>query len=131
MMSSNVEPQVALVMVQRSVALVPAGTPVMVVVADAGVVIEAVPLWSVHTPVPGAAAFAVLVKVATLQFSTLGGPASATGGCASLVSVMSVKLGVHSAPLVTVQRTTALVPAGTPVTVVVREEGLVMKAVPL
>jgi hypothetical protein len=42
--SSCVEPQVPLVIVQRSVALVPAGTPVIVVVGEPEVVIEAVPL---------------------------------------------------------------------------------------
>jgi hypothetical protein len=41
--SSMVEPHVPLVMVQRSVALVPAGTPVMVVVDKVLVVIVAVP----------------------------------------------------------------------------------------
>jgi hypothetical protein len=39
-----VEPQVPFVIVQRRVALVPAGTPVIVVVGEPEVVIEAVPL---------------------------------------------------------------------------------------
>ena len=80
MMSSKVDPHVALVIVHRSVALVPAGTPVIAVVAEPGVVIKAVPPCSVQTPVPGAAALPVIVKVPELQFSMLGGPASATGG---------------------------------------------------
>lgn len=41
-----------MVIVQRRVALVPAGTPVIPDVADEGVVIVAVPLTTLQVPVP-------------------------------------------------------------------------------
>jgi len=48
--------------VQRNVTLVPAATPVTVVVAEDGVVIVAEPLTIDHTPVPIAGAVAAMVK---------------------------------------------------------------------
>ena len=77
-MSSDDEPQLPLVMVQRSVALVPTGMPVMVVVGEPGVVMVAVPLATVHTPVPDVAALPVMANEPELQLSNLSRPASAT-----------------------------------------------------
>ena len=58
-----------LVIVQRKVALLPDGMPVTVVVADAVLVIVAVPDSTVQRPVPGPAAFAAIVKVPLLHCS--------------------------------------------------------------
>src|SRR5687768_13512599 len=58
---------VPFVTVHLTVALVPAATPVTVVVGDPGVVIVALPLISVHTPVPGEGALCVIVKVEVLH----------------------------------------------------------------
>ena len=64
--------QVPFVTVQRTVALVPAATAVMVVVGELGVVIVAEPLINVHTPVPGLGALCVIVKVLVLHWVWLG-----------------------------------------------------------
>ena len=53
--------------VHLKVAVVPAAKPVTVVVALDGVVIVAVPLTNVHTPVPTEGAVAAIVKVVVLQ----------------------------------------------------------------
>jgi hypothetical protein len=52
-------------------------------------------------------------------------------GGASLISVISATLVGHEAPLLTVQCITTELPAATPVTVVVREVGFVIVAVPV
>ena len=52
----------ALDMVHLKVALVPTGTPVTADVGEAGVVIVAVPLTTVHKPVPTAGVLAASVK---------------------------------------------------------------------
>ena len=67
--TSSVEEHVPLVMVHRRVALVPTGTPVTVDVADEGVVIVAVPLTRLHTPVPEVAALPARVKEPLLQLA--------------------------------------------------------------
>jgi hypothetical protein len=72
-----------------------------------------------------------MVNVATLQLLMLRGPASATVGGASLVSVISATLVEHEAPFVTVQCITTELPAATPVTVVVGEAGFVIVAAPV
>jgi len=64
--------QVPLVTVHLTVALVPAAMPVIVVVGEPAVVIAAVPLTSVHTPVPGDGALCVIVKVEVLHKVWLG-----------------------------------------------------------
>ena len=126
--SSKVEPHTApLLIVQRRVALVPAGTPVTVVTALAGVVIVAVPEIKVHSPVPGAAAFAVIVKLDVLHWS-LSTPASAVGAGAVFVKTISSKLLPQLFEIV--HLTVALVPAAMPVTVVFGKDVLVMVAVP-
>ena len=48
-------------------ALVPAATPVMVVVGELGDVMVAVPLIKVHTPVPTDGELCVMVKVDVLH----------------------------------------------------------------
>ena len=55
-------------MVQRSVALLPDGTPVTVDVRDDGVVIVAVPETKLHIPVPTVGALPDSVKLPLLQF---------------------------------------------------------------
>ena len=54
-------------MVHRSVALLPAGTPVTPDVGDEGLVILAVPLTTLHNPVPGAGELPARVKLPLLQ----------------------------------------------------------------
>ena len=61
-----------MVTVHFIVAVVPAVTPVIVVVGEPGVVIVAVPLTSVHTPVPTDGALCVIVKVDVLHKVWLG-----------------------------------------------------------
>jgi hypothetical protein len=65
--SSVAAVQGALVTVHLNVALVPAGTPVTPEVGEDGVVIVAVPLTTVHVPVPAAGAVAASVKLPLLQ----------------------------------------------------------------
>src|SRR5690606_35715969 len=52
--------------VQRSVAEVPAGTPVMVVVGEVGLVIVAVPETTLHVPSPTIGVLALMIKVPLL-----------------------------------------------------------------
>jgi hypothetical protein len=56
-----------LLIVHLKVTLLPAATPVIVVVGDAALVMVAAPASMVHKPVPGAAAFAASVKVDVLH----------------------------------------------------------------
>ena len=60
--------QGALLMVQRRVALLPAGTPVTVEVGEEGVVIVAVPLTTLQLPVPTVAVLPANVNEPLLQF---------------------------------------------------------------
>ena len=114
--------------VQRRVAGVPAVTPVTPDVGEEGVVIVAVPLTTLQTPVPTLALLPASVKDPLLQF-TRSLPAEATVAVAWFVSTTS-SVEVH-VPLVVVQRSVTFVPAGIPVTVEVGEEGVVIVAVPL
>ena len=67
-MTSSVDAlQDPLEMVHRSVALEPAGMPVTVDVEDDGAVIVAVPLTTVHCPLPVAGVLPARVKVPELQ----------------------------------------------------------------
>jgi hypothetical protein len=59
---------VPLVIVHRKVALVPAGTPVTVVVGDVESVIVPVPLIKVHDPVPTEGALADKVNIELLHW---------------------------------------------------------------
>jgi hypothetical protein len=65
--SSVTAVQGGFVTVHLNVALVPAGTPVTVEVGEDGVVIVAVPLTTVHVPVPAAGAVAASVKLLVPQ----------------------------------------------------------------
>ena len=56
-----------MVTVHFTLALVPAATPVMVVVGEVLSVIVAAPLSRVHNPVPGDGALCVMVKVEVLH----------------------------------------------------------------
>jgi hypothetical protein len=61
-----------LVTVHFTVALVPAATPVMVVVGELGDVMVADPLSKVHNPVPTDGALCVIVKEEVLHNVWLG-----------------------------------------------------------
>ena len=65
--TSSVDVQAPFVIVHLSVALVPTGTPVTVEVLDVGVVMVAVPLTTVHAPVPVTGALPASVKFPLLQ----------------------------------------------------------------
>jgi hypothetical protein len=126
--TSSVDVHVPLVIVHLSVALVPTGTPVTVEVADDGVVIVAVPLTTLHTPVPVEAAFPASVKDPLLQFAR-SVPAAAIVAAASFVNTMVS--AVEQVPFVIVHASVAEVPAVKPVTPEVGEDGVVIVAVPL
>ena len=128
-MSSKVLPQLPLVIVQRTVALVLGAMPVTVVLGTAGLVIVAVPACKLHTLVPTAGVFPAIVKIDVFHCS-MSTPASALVGVAVLLITTSSKVEPQTAPLLIVQRNVAAVPAGTPVTVVVALAGVVMVAVP-
>ena len=64
--------QVPFVTVHLIVALVPGATPVIVVVGEPGVVIVAVPVIKVHTPVPIDGALCVIVKLPVLHWIWFG-----------------------------------------------------------
>lgn len=126
--TSSVEVHVPLVMVQRKVAEVPAVTPVTPEVGEDGVVIVAVPLTTLHTPVPEVAVLPTSVKEELLQL-TRSEPALATVAAAWFVKTTS-SVDEH-VPFVIVQRKVAGVPAVTPVTPEVGEDGDVIVAAPL
>src|SRR5690606_17925487 len=130
MISSKLSAHVPLLIVQRRVAEVPAGTPVTVVVGDVRFVIFAVPDSTDQTPVPTAGVLAFRMNVPLLHCSICGSPASATGGDAWLVRTTSSKVSVQ-VPLEIRQRSVADVPAGTPVTCVSRSVASTMVAAPL
>ena len=82
-MTSSVETgHTPLEIVHRKVTLVPAVTPVTVVVGEEGAVIVAVPLTILHVPVPVTGVFAAMVKLEVLQ-SVWSGPAAAVVGNSS------------------------------------------------
>jgi hypothetical protein len=84
--TSSVEAvQLALVTDQRSVALVPAVTPVTAEVAEEAVAIVAVPLTTVQVPVPVAGVLAAMVKSPLLHLAW-SGPALAVVGNACTVA---------------------------------------------
>jgi phosphohistidine swiveling domain-containing protein len=119
--------QVPLVTVHFNTAVLPAGTPVTVDVFDVGLVMLAVPLKIVQSPVPGLGLFPANVNDPLLHWAWLLPALEVTG--ASLVKD-TFEFALH-VPLVTVHFNTAVLPAGTPVTVDVFDVGLVMLAVPL
>src|SRR3970040_568365 len=121
-MSSEVAAHTPLPMVQRRVTEDPAATPVMVVVAEFGLVIVTAgpPTW-LQVPVPTTGVFAAMAKVLVLHCSMAGTPASAAVGGAKLVSTTS-SVVTAQVPLSTGQRRVTEVPAETPVGVVVADE---------
>src|SRR5690606_6126390 len=127
--SAKVSTQLPLLTVHRTVMLVPKAIPVIVVNGFAGFVMEAVPDCMLHCPTPIAGETAAIVKVLLLHCSMLT-PASAVVGLAVLLSTSSSKVLPQTTPLLIVQRKVALVPAGTPVIVVVALAGVVIVAVP-
>lgn len=128
-MSRVLEIQPGMLTVQRSVAPVPADTPVAVVLGSAGFVMTAAPLTTLQAPVPAASAVALSVKEPLLQLDRLP-DTTAADGPALLVNTTSEVLLVQL-PLLTVQRNIAILPAGTPVTVVLASAVLAITAVPL
>jgi hypothetical protein len=62
-----VEQEGPLVIVHRTTALAPEGTPVIVVVADVALVITAVPVTTLHAPTPAPGAVAAIVNVPLLH----------------------------------------------------------------
>src|SRR5258707_1237852 len=126
LISSKVAAQLPLLIVHLKVAALPAVIPVMVVVGLVLFVIVAVPLWTLQAPVPTTAVFAAIGNVLVLHWFRLT-PASATVGLALFVNTTSSVLGVHT-PLLIVQRNVTLLPAVSPVTVLVFEPAAVMLA---
>ena len=72
--------------VHLNVALVPTRTPVTAEVGEAGVVMKAVPLTTLHAPVPTEAMFPASVKFPLLQLAWLV-PAAAAVGVAATVNI--------------------------------------------
>lgn len=125
--TSSWDVQVPLVVVQRNVALVPAGIPVTLDVGDDAVVMVAVPLTTVQRPVPVVGTLPAIVNDPLLHWAW-SAPAFAVVGSASFFNTTSSV--DEQVPLVTVQRSVALVPTGTPDTVVVFDRGLAIVAIP-
>ena len=121
--------QVALVIVQVNVALVPAAIPVTPELNKAGDVIVAVPLVTVQIPDPIVGLFPAKVNVDRLHWA-IAVPALDTVGKASLVRT-TVDDDGGQVPLVIVQVNVALVPAAIPVTPELYKVGEVIVAVPL
>ena len=129
MISSLLLRQLPLLTVQRSVALVPEGTPVMVVVRKDAFVIVAVPPTRLHAPTPTVGAVAFIVKDPVLHCCISATPASAVLGLSWFVIITSSVL-FGQLPLLIVHLRVALLPNGTPVTPLVSELMLVTLAVP-
>jgi hypothetical protein len=126
--SSDEVGQIPFVIVQRSVAEPPITKPVTPEVAEAGVVIVAIPETTVHKPVPIAGALPASVAVVILQ-RFWSGPALAVVGAWSILSITSSLL-LPQPPLDIVHRNVTLVPNDKPVTVEVGEAGVVIVAIP-
>lgn len=124
-----VVPQLPLLIVHCRVALVPAATPVTVVLYNVGAVIVAPPLTTVHNPVPGEGLFPAKVKMLLLQL--LWGPPAFAAGAGNLFVKTTLDEELGQVPLLIVHVSVALVPAATPVTVDPGDVGVVMVAVPL
>ena len=116
--------------VHLKVALVPAVTPVTVVVGEVVLVMVAVPAITLQAPIPEVGALAAIVKVLVLQ-SVMSPPAKDAVGNELLVRITSSWLTAQTTPLVIVHLNVALVPTGTPVTPLVGLDGVVIVAVPV
>ena len=121
--------QAPLLIVHLNVTLLPPAKPVRPVVALALEVITALPLCTLHAPVPVVGILAVTVPVLTLH--TLWSlPADAAVGGAAIATLTSSVVAVHP-PLLIVHRNATLPPTVIPVTVVVALVGVVIVHVPL
>ena len=125
-MSSKLSGQLPLLIVQRTVALLPAAMPVIVVVGLPALVTVAVPLSTLQVPTPTAGVFAAIVNIPLSHWSR-STPASDVVGLAVLVKVTSSSSSGHK-PLLIVQRNTTLLPAFKPVTPLVAVPGVVITA---
>ena len=95
------EEHVPLLIVQVKVALVPAVIPVTPEVAEAGVVIVAVPLVTVHKPLPVLGVFPAKANAAVLHW-LIADPATEVVGVASTVIELVVADAEHPLLLVAV-----------------------------
>src|SRR5690606_13668736 len=129
-MSSELGVHPPLLIVQRKVAVVPTGTPVIVVVGEVGLVIVAVPETTVQVPVPTTGVMALITNVLLSHCSISTGPASAVVGSARLVRTTWSTLAPQ-VPFSTRHSRVADVPAGTPVTVGLKAPGVVIVAIPV
>jgi hypothetical protein len=118
-----------LVIVHVNVAVVPTGTPVTPDVGEDAVVIVAVPIVTVHKPVPTDGVLPASVKLPLLQLLRFV-PAFEIVAGALLVNITSSKDAVHGLFEI-VHLNVALVPAGTPVTADVGDVLVVIVAVPV
>ena len=128
-MSSKLGAQLPFVIVHRTTVGTlpsPAVTPVIVVEDDDALVITPGPLIMLHNPVPTTGVLADMANVDVPHWSVFT-PASATVGVALLVSTTSSLLTVHT-PLLIVHLNVTLLPAVSPVTVLVFEPGVVITA---
>jgi len=121
--------QSPLVIVHCNTVLLPAVTPVTVLVLDVGVVIVPGPLIIVHNPLPTLGLLPANVKVLVLHCTWVL-PAIDVVGVASFCNVTCDDDDVH-APFDIVHCNTVLLPAVTPVTVLVFDDGVVIVPVPL
>jgi hypothetical protein len=75
-----VEQEAPLVIVHRTTALAPEGTPVTVVVGEAGLVITAVPVTTLHVPAPTVGAVAAMANIPLLHCVILEPATAALAG---------------------------------------------------
>ena len=119
---------VPLLIVHLKVELAPTVSPVIVVVGELTVVIVAVPLTTLHDPVPVVAVLPAMVAVLTLHKSWSAPAFAVVGVAATFIMISSVEF--VQAPLLIVHLNVALAPTVKPVNVVVGEEAVVIVAVP-
>jgi len=117
--------QVALVIVQTKL-FTPTDNPVTPEVGELGVVTVALPVMTVHAPVPTAGVFPA--SVAVVEQTSWSGPAFDVVGEASLVT-MTVSFDAAQVPFEIVQ-TRLFAPTDKPVTPEVGEPGVVTVALP-
>ncbi len=116
-------------MVHLSVAELPAARAVTVVVAEDAVVIVAEPLINDQAPVPTVGLLAAMVNVLVLHCAISAPAFEVVGKALLVITTSSVEL--VQLPLLIVHLSVAELPAAKPVTVVVREDAVVIVAEPL
>jgi len=116
------------VIVQATTAEVPAGTPLTFVVNEVGDTIVAVPLTTLHEPMPVKATFPVAVKSPLLHWLVVAPAMAVVPG--ELFERVIVLVEEGQVPLEIVQRITALFPADT-VTIELGDAAFAMEAIPL